>query len=179
MTEKDFKSYLNLWIDTYKLKFHKPPTAIYNCEFGKDIYISEPNESGYAAWNLIKIKSSIDFLELEREIGMDINQDLKVLWNSFYYMELNGVYKGYNIDFFKITPKTDIESIIENQFRINSCKESLEFKIGNAEYEGNDELILLLNNNTGQIYVQDLDNGEKVLLADSINELFSEMEFVI
>ncbi|MHC1722917.1 MAG: SecY-interacting protein Syd [Aminipila sp.] len=179
MTENDFKLYLNLWIDSYKLQFHKPPTAIYNSEFGKDIYISEPNESGYATWNLVKIKNSIDFLELERKIEMDINEDLKVLWDSFYYLELNGTYKGYNIDFLKITPKTNIKSIIENQFRRDIPKKNLEFKIGNVEYKGNDELILLLNNNTGKIYMQDLDNSEKVLLANSITELFSEMEFAI
>lgn len=150
----------------------------YNPAIASEMYVGSEDEHGYISWQLLERKELIKKKSLSEEVGINIHESLIEFFNAYYFFEISGVYKSYDIDFDYIVPNTILKNFVSRRYMsLESGEGEIQLiQVGILTEDSNDNLILCLVNNTGQIACYDYDKGVIEIIANSLVELICNME---
>ncbi len=133
---------------------------------------------------------SIDFDEVEEELGFKINEQIKQFFTTYWFMQMYGNYNGNECYFNKIVPNADIKTIILKSYRsgnIDYMKPHNYFHIGDVDNIDHEDCGLYVDNSSCQVVGIDWDRASdcdfsKPLsefmfpVCDSLEELVKKIE---
>lgn len=178
MIKEAINQYYNKLDDLWNQRRNTHPRVPYNNEIPKEMYIGDSNESGYISWKIIDNKEQVDFNEIQKEIGLELHNDIKEYFTSYFFMKMVGSVGEIIVSLTPITPLVDIKHFIikRNKIAEDIGRNTNLIEIGLAEIDGVDNLLLCIDNSTGKVIWLDVEKDESEMIASSIYELISNME---
>ncbi|UNL83207.1 SecY-interacting protein Syd [Priestia koreensis] len=166
-----FAQFTNEW-----MKFnHSLPRIVWNEDVDSFIYYGEEDKDGYISWEPIEKKEASTFKEIETQYHVQLHDSVKQYFNSYWFLELMGWTNSYNIHLHPVAPG------IEPNYFISLVKDHVELKGGILQYVPigyeSDGMLIVLNNNTGEIFVEDFELHEYTQIANSLEILISQLKF--
>lgn len=167
-----FKRQEEAHLRTYGIK----PMMPYNDKFPRNLYISKPDDEGYAEWKPIPA-NTVDWDSVEKELGFKVHKELKKYYTTYKFLELSGTYKNYcyNFYFFGLRVSTE-KNIIGAFVEAKEYKSDKQyFHIGSVadDYTTYD---LFYDNEKNVLFFNDADFNKVYEINLSIFELIDKME---
>lgn len=175
--KESIKEYYVRLDEVYK-KYGMQLKVPFNPKVLSDIYVGSEDDEGYIVWRIIERTECINSEKLSGEIGFQIHSSLIEFINSYFFLEMSGSYREYEVSFDSIVPNTILSSFISRRcipLKTNEEKIVL-IQIGVINEEDNDNLLMCLVNSTGQIVCYDYDKKTIQVISESLNELISNLE---
>ena len=147
------------------------PTVSFDPDLENELYVGSPDDDGDIQWEPHAAETTcID----------NLCNELSEFYNSFYYCELRGEYNKITFDFPAIVSKSEAERIIKAAIADGEyyCPNKNVVLLATCSYQGNDDIILLYKQDTGKLYLYDIDNKTHKQLKCSLYELLSSMEAI-
>ncbi|WP_315076428.1 SecY-interacting protein Syd [uncultured Clostridium sp.] len=141
----------------------------------ENIYVGMPDEEGWCKWKPIKKNKISNFEDIEKIFGVNINEDIKEYFNSYWFLELEGEFKKKDITLEVVVPERELEVF---QKKLIGYKEAHnnELKyipIGMEEEHG---YLIVMENSTGKIKIENHDKGTFRTIANNLEELLTILE---
>nr|WP_275893662.1 SecY-interacting protein Syd [Bacillus cereus] len=116
-----------------------------------------------------------DFLDIEEGLGIIFHESIKEYFNSYWFAELAGFYKSYNIILEPVLPGIELNNFV---FQLIGYKEAHEDKLDNIPLgvEGETGFLIVIDNNTGVVKLEDFEIGTYEIIADSIEQLILDIQ---
>ncbi|WP_410983051.1 SecY-interacting protein Syd [Bacillus cereus] len=166
-----FESYLLKWSDWNGTH----PQIPFDAEIDQRLYIGEKDEDGYIFWKPREKDEYDDFQEFEKELNATLHSDIKEYYNSYWFLEMIGWIDNYNISLFPVTPG------IESFLFIERVQDYLFLRQGDEIYIPigfeSSGMLILMNNRTGEIVIEDFETEEYRHLSVSLKGLISRLSF--
>jgi hypothetical protein len=144
-------------------------TPVTNEDDNSIIYEGEVDEDEYISWKPVKMTVSIDFKSLEEEFETIFHSSIIDYFNSYWFADLDGFFKKHYIKLEPVLPNTEINSFRESMegYKLNHGDRLENIPIG---IEGNG-LLVVIENNSGRVQLEDFERGSFEVIADNIQEL--------
>lgn len=166
-----FESYLLKWSE-WNGTFPQIP---FNAEIDQYLYVGEKDEEGYIFWKPREKDEYDDFQKFEKKLNVTLHSDIKEYFNSYWFLEMIGWIGNCNISLFPVTPGIEPYLFTERVQDYLSLKQREEIYIPiGFESSG---MLILMNNRTGEIVVEDFETEECRYLSTSLKELISKLSF--
>ncbi|WP_435051761.1 SecY-interacting protein Syd [Bacillus pseudomycoides] len=145
------------------------------CADRVDYTLRDMYEYGYISWKPIEKGVEFDFDEIESQYNVQLHDSVKQYFNSYWFLELTGWISSYNINLHPVIPG------VEPDYFISFVKDYAESKGDICKYipigyEANGMLIVL-DNNTGEIFVEDFELNEYKQITNSLENLILQLKF--
>ncbi|MDM5186242.1 SecY-interacting protein Syd [Bacillus sp. DX4.1] len=138
------------------------------------MYIGQKDEEGYISWKPVEKNEYHDFKEFEEKLNVILHPDIKEYFNSFWFLEMIGWIEDYNINLFPVAPGVEPYLFMERvQEYLLKERETIYIPIG---FESNG-MLLVINNNTGEIFIEDFETEKLQFLGISLKSLISQLSF--
>ena len=142
------------------------------------------DKQGYAEWKPKLQEKAVSFEEIEKELGFSIHTQIKEYLSTYWFIGLEGKIQSsegrVSLSLSSITPYSDINDIIRRRFdneETHYLSDHKYFLIGTyCKIDGNDEYVVQVNNDTGEVTAVDVMDKYSVKLANSIEELLMNMK---
>jgi hypothetical protein len=137
------------------------------------MYVGEVNSEGYVQWKAAEKDEVYDFKQIQDEFNFILNNDIKEYFNSYWFLELTGKYRDYSIILEPVIPGIGLRDFhfnLEEYFK--SHRNQLNYIPIGFEANG---LPIVMNNETGKVYIEDYENGSYKEIAYSIEELINQL----
>lgn len=142
------------------------PQIPWNSNVDSKIYVGNKKESGWISWKPIEKDIKEDFLEIEKELGVQIHEDIKEYYNSFWFLSLTVPINGHNYIMKNVAPGREFFGLLRQWKECkNYFKDDLYLILGQESNGGYD---LMINNNNGKIYSFSHSKNKLELLADNL-----------
>lgn len=137
------------------------------------IYDGDVDEEGYISWKPVEMTVSLDFTNLENEFNIKLHKSIVEYFNSYWFADLDGFYQEYYIALEPVLPNREIRSFREllNGYKENHGDSLKKIPIG---IEGNG-LLLVIENDSGIIQLEDFERGTFEYIAENISELIGNL----
>lgn len=187
-----FEIYFNKLDISYQERYGTHPRVVYRSECDKKgIYIEgTQDDRGYAQWKPVLQDETVDFEDLENELGFTIHPHIKQYFTTYWFMQLAGNRGEDHFFLTRIEPNTEIKELIRECYEkgnIDYMKPGVFCAIGDAEIEGNQDCGLYVNNDTGEVIYVDWDEAgyydfeipfteTSFKVADSLMDLIKDLQ---
>lgn len=173
--KNEMKKYFDELISVWE-GFNKSLPKIQYNEDAKDIiYVGELDEDDYISWKPVEKKSISDFKEIEETLEIKLRGEIKEYFNSYWFAELAGFYKGFNIILEPVLPGIEINNFV---VQLIGYKGAHEGKLDNIliglEVENN--YLVVVDNLNGNIKLEDYESGNYEVIAKSLEDLISNIK---
>lgn len=169
--ERYFKELMNVW----ETKYGTYPKAPWDEEMDPLLYISNPDEEGYVYWKPIEKNKIDNFIEIEKEISMNIHNAIKEYFNSYWFLYIQGFYGARLVNLEPVEPGKSIVEFIRIMKRYEE-NEGREFRYIQMGFVSPEEMAIIFDNETGQILIENFETKEKEFLANSLVELINNLK---
>lgn len=156
----------------YKKMFNSLPTISWSPELNQQLFEGKPDEDGEIQWKTAEAT----------QIIMDgLCKELQNFYSSYYYWELRGKYKGILFDFPPVPSLDAAKSIVSTAIHDGGYyfPKQETVLLATCTSSGNDDLLLFYRQNTGKLFIYDVDKRFVIPLEYSLTELLGSMEAVI
>lgn len=169
--DKYFKEMIKEYAKTKQGLPMRPKRVIGN----ESIYVGECDDEGWCRWKPIEKNEINNFEELEELFQIKFNKDIKEYFNSYWFLELEGKFKKKDITLEVVVPERELEMF---QKKLIGYKEAHnnELKyipIGMEEEHG---YLIVMENSTGKIKIENHDKGTFRTIANNLEELLTILE---
>lgn len=169
------KSYFENLLNKWKEYNNSLPQISWNEEVDEFMYESKEDEYGYAFWKPKEKTEIFNFDEFESQYNVQLHSSIKQYFNSYWFLELTGYFSSYHINLHPVIPG------IEPDYFISILKDYIEthhdiLKYIPVGFESNGMLIVL-DNNTGEIFIEDFELNEYKPLSKSLEQLILQLGF--
>lgn len=139
------------------------------------IFIGEVEEEGWSRWKPIIKDYEEEFEEIEKLLNADVNKDIKEYFNSYWFIQLEGTFKKWDINLQPVIPGVELKEFVKK------LKEYIEEHNGNTNYipigsEDDTGFIILLENRTGRIMKENYETGSIRTIAENMCELIDNLK---
>ncbi len=137
------------------------------------IYSGEADEEEYISWKPVEMTVSQDFTSLEDEFDIKLHKTIIEYFNSYWFADLDGFYREHYITLEPVLPNSEISSFRESikGYKENHGDSLKKIPIG---IEGNG-LLVVIENNSGKIQLEDFERGTFEHIAENIQELIGSL----
>ncbi|MDR7241924.1 SecY-interacting protein Syd [Priestia megaterium] len=150
------------------------PLIPWNEEVDAHIYVGSQDEEGYIVWKPLEKYENTNFQHFEQRMNMILHDDLKAYFNSFWFLEMIGWVSEYNINLYPVIPGVEPKAFrqrVKNYIFEN--ENSTYIPVG---FESNGMLVVM-NNQSGEIFVENDEDKSYKYLSSSLKELISQLDF--
>ncbi|OFS21214.1 SecY-interacting protein Syd [Clostridium sp. HMSC19A10] len=152
----------------------RPKTSIDKGE----IFVGKENEDGWSRWKPIKKDTKEEFKNIENLLSITINNDIKEYFNSYWFLELKGDFKKKTITLEPVIPGRELKKFERK------LKGYIEVHDGNNKYipigsEANTGYLIVMENSTGIIKLENHDTGKFRSISENLYELIANLEPVV
>ncbi|MHC1686072.1 MAG: SecY-interacting protein Syd [Clostridiaceae bacterium] len=137
------------------------------------MYVGEVDNEGYIQWKAKQKGEIYDFKQVKDDFNVELNPDIKDYFDSYWFLELNGVYEDYSIILEPVAPGIELKDFYYNlgeYYRSHEGK--LEYIPIGFESDG---FLVVVNNKTGEVFIEDHERMTYEKIADSLKELIKKM----
>ncbi|WP_342515297.1 SecY-interacting protein Syd [Sporosarcina sp. FSL K6-1522] len=137
------------------------------------IYEGEVDEDEYISWKPVEMTVTQDFTRLEDEYDISLHKSIVDYFNSYWFADLDGFFKEHYITLESVLPNTEISTFRESLkgYKKNHGDSLERIPIG---IEGNG-LLVVIENNSGIIQLEDFGRGTFEYIAENIQELIGNL----
>ncbi|MEK4425948.1 SecY-interacting protein Syd [Solibacillus sp. FSL K6-1523] len=137
------------------------------------IYEDESDEDEYITWKPVEITVSQDFTSLEDEFDIKLHKTVVEYFTSYWFADLDGFYQEHYITLEPVLPNSEMSSFRES---LKGYKENHGDRLKNIPIgvEGNG-LLVVLENYSGIIQLEDFESGTLEPIAKNIQELIGNL----
>ncbi|WBW96123.1 SecY-interacting protein Syd [Oceanirhabdus sp. W0125-5] len=173
--KKEMKKYFNQLIEAWQGFNNSYPKVPWNDAVTSIIYEGEVDEDEYIGWKPIEKNVVHDFLDIENVLGVTFHESIKDYFNSYWFAELAGFYKSYNIILEPVLPGIELNNFLT---QLIGYKEVHEGKLDNIPLgvEGRNSFLVVIDNNTGIVKLEDFETGRYEVISDSIEQLIFDIK---
>ena len=134
------------------------------------IYVGAENDDGWIQWRPIEKAAKHDFTDIETELGATLHRSIKEYYNSYWFCALAGSYRSRGVSLFPVVPGLAPGDFVD---RLRACKDAHGGKLETVPIglEANSDLLIVVDNRTGYVFVEDHERGTFERLASSLEEL--------
>jgi hypothetical protein len=150
------------------------PLIPWNEEVDAHIYVGSQDKEGYIAWKPLEKDENTNFQQFEQEMNMILHDDVNAYFNSLWFLEMIGWVSEYNINLYPVTPGVEPEAFFQRvKNYILENENSMYIPVG---FESNGMLVVM-NNQSGEIFVENGEDKSYKYLSSSLKELISQLYF--
>lgn len=150
----------------------------------KELVLTETLENGYAVWRPKLQEKKYSFDEIEKELGFEINKQIKDYLNTYWFRTLDAAMRvsGHKVFFslHGVIPGIDFSDTIRHRFNISGAhylKNHHYYLMGTyCKVDKLDSFLVHVNNETGEVTAVEAGDRVSIKLADSIEELLITMK---
>ncbi|KGR83949.1 SecY-interacting protein Syd [Lysinibacillus odysseyi] len=170
-----FNIYFGKLLDKWREYNNSLPQISFNEEVDEFMYESKEDEYGYVFWKPKEKRELFNFDEVESQCNVQLHNSIKQYFNSCWFLELTGYFSSYHINLHPVIPG------VEPDYFISILKDYVESQHDILKYipigfESNGMLIVL-DNNTGEIFIEDFELNEYKPLSKSLDQLIQGLGF--
>ncbi len=166
-----FEKYIEMW----KQFNDSEPRVPYDDSIEPILYIGEVDEDEYVNW-LPKSKEVItDFSEIEKEYDIVLNQDIREYFNSYWFLDLKGFFKGTNVVLEPVIPGKELDNFIQQLKGYYMMYKELSYIPLGVEVNNNN--LIVVDNVSGTVYFHDLETNIKQYVADNLGDFINGISF--
>ncbi|MBU3107988.1 SecY-interacting protein Syd [Clostridium gasigenes] len=139
------------------------------------IYVGECDDEGWCRWKPMKKKEADNFDKLEELFEIKFNENIKEYYNSYWFLSLEGSIKKKNINLEPVVPGNELTSFIKKVqgYKQAHNNELAYIPIGAEEERG---YLIVMENSTGKIKIENHDKGTYRIMANNLEELISSIK---
>jgi SecY interacting protein Syd len=171
-TQSAMKMYFERLLAHWAHRFGSLPKVPRPEESDHPMFVQPPDAEDWIQWRPVPRSSQEEVLELERELGLQFHPTLKDLWGSYWFadvggrfndrfVELDGVYPGHGGFGLR---ETLVGYQRAHQGRLDKIPVGLESRV---------DLLLVVDNATGSVEIEDYERRTFEPLAGSLAELIT------
>ncbi|WP_140456850.1 MULTISPECIES: SecY-interacting protein Syd [Priestia] len=150
------------------------PLISWNEEADANIYVGSQDEEGYIAWKHLEKCENTNFQQFEQEINVILHNDVKAYFNSFWFLEMIEWVSQYNINLYPVIPGVEPEAFCQRVKEYILEKENSTYIPLGFESNG---MLVVMNNESGEIFVENGEEKSYKYLSSSLKELISQLDF--
>lgn len=175
IVKREMKKYFDQLIEVWENFNDSYPKMQWNEEATSTIYDGDIDEEGYVCWKPIEKNIIHDFEDIERELEITLHSSIKDYFNSYWFGELAGFYKSYNIILEPVLPGIEINDFV---IQLIGYKESHKGKLDNIPLgiEGVNGFLVVVENETGIVKLEEFETGKYEFLSESIESMVSDIK---
>jgi len=139
------------------------------------IYVGEENKDGWIQWKPLEKELQYDFAPIEEELKVNLHVSIKEYYNSYWFCTLGGAYREYSISLDPVIPGVAFNDFNE---KLRGYKREHNGKLEKIPIglEAGQDLLVVVDNETGQLLIEDHDRGIFEMLATSLEELICHLQ---
>ncbi len=172
------ESFFNNMMEGYRKSEYKYPVSPKVDFIDEIMYIGEPDEEGWCGWRPIKKDVIHDLKDIEEELEIEINYDVKEYFNSYYFIRIEAKFKSYDISLKGVTPSEHNYELFKNSLRDYKYDHDGKLNYIPLGMDTNEDLIVV-ENTTGEILIEDYERRKYKVIAASLEEFISQLKPVI
>lgn len=176
MSIKDaMKMYFEKLEKRYLTDLKSLPTISYDEKYNPCLFIGEVDEDDEIQWKAKEQEYVINFTEVENSLGIELHNDLKEYFNSYWFYSMRGIYENIPISLNPITPDGRIEDVfLIHKQRVEKYNGDIkEFILGIAE---DDNSAVVFNNTKATVDLINYMENKRRILSNSIENLIRNLE---
>jgi SecY interacting protein Syd len=158
----------------YSKKSPPYPQTPYNEDVDDFIYVGEPDEYEWISWKPVVKSEKHDLAELSNRLNVEIHPSVKEYYNSFWFCSLGGKIGEFRIQLDEVLPNVELETFIDNLIGYKAAHNGLIENIP-VGVETNQSLLVVVDNKTGEVKLEDYEIGAFTVLADSLSALILKL----
>lgn len=170
MIKERLKMYLDKYFESYKNYMGTYPVVPYDEDEESSLWFGEVDEEEYIQWKYKEKDILTDFSGLEKELGLALPDAAKEFYNSYYFLQLQGFYKGEAVMFDSISDNIDILQHLSSYIFEEGNKKYLQLGI-----YSNMNFALCMELDTGKMVTIDFDDNSVNVIADSLEAILDGM----
>ncbi|KOY15746.1 SecY-interacting protein Syd [Paenibacillus xylanivorans] len=175
MIIRSMENYFDRYITTWKEFNGTLPQTSWLGEEGQRLYVGEKDKEGYISWLPTKKDDITSFHSIEQKFNIRFNESVEQYYNSYYFFQIAGWIKEYNINLNPVIPESEPETFLQ---RLSNY---IEEHNGENNYipmgiESNG-LVVVLNNISGEVCLEDFEAGRFESLGLRLDELILNLSF--
>lgn len=166
-----FEKYIEMW----KGFNDSEPRIPYDDSIEPILYIGEVDEDEYIYW-LPKCKDVItDFSVIEKEYNIVLNQDIKEYFNSYWFLDLKGFFRGTNVILEPVIPGKELDNFMQQLKGYYIMYNELSYIPLGIEVNNNN--LIVIDNTSGKVYFHDLELNKKQYVAENLGDFIKGISF--
>ena len=171
--EEALETYFKKLINTVKEKGNDFPLTIWDEDIDSKIFVGEMDEDEWIHWQPLKKENITNFNKLEEKLNFNIHADIFDYFNSYWFCELGGNVNDHVVQLDPVLPGVELLEFSEKLNGYKQAHNGLKYiPIGMETKQG---LIVVINNNTGCVKLEDYEIGKYYDLADNLPELINNI----
>ncbi len=172
-----FKTYFEKQEADYMKFFGHKQSVPHSDDFNQDLFISEPDEEGWAQWQPRIQAENVDWEEIEKELGFKINKTLKIYWGTVSFAAIEGMFNGIMLYFDPVNFRENLIRTIYSAHNValTVYPNSQVLCLGTADIDGDDGYTLYIDNKTGKVFCNEVDRNTTVEISDSLTQIIKNM----
>jgi hypothetical protein len=173
--KEQMKNYFEQLINVWKGFNNSLPKVPWNVDAKPLIYEGEIDEDEYICWKPVEKDIVHDLKNIESDVQTTLHESLKKYFNSYWFAELAGFYKSYNIILEPVIPGIELQSF---WIQLKGYKEAHGGSLVNIPIgiEGRNSLLIVVDNINGKVKIEDYETGKFEEIADSLENLISDLK---
>lgn len=168
--ERYFKELMNVW----ETKYGTYPKVPWDAEMDPLLYLSNPDEEGNVYWKPVEKNKIDNFIEIQKELSMNIHDAIKEYFNSYWFLDIQGFYGIRLVTLEPVEPNKSIVEFIRIMKRYEESQ-GREFRYIQIGFVSPEDMALIFDNETGQILIENFETEEKEFFANSLVELINNL----
>lgn len=176
-TEQALARLIERWNSHYSCENQDFPRVEHDAQWPSVCEFSDDIKDGQIAWQPVKNKEPGDFSNIEHALNMPLHEDIKTYYTQYWAGELALKHDKGPAFLLQLWNDDDFANLQENMIGHVLMKRRLRQKVtlffGLTDEE---ELLLSLMNDTGEIWLESVGKEPHLKLADSMAEFIDMLE---
>lgn len=166
--------YFRILLEVWQAKHGGLPVTPYDEEVESFIYGGEPDEEGWVSWRPVEKQDEDDMADVERELGVALHPSVKEYFNCFWFCSLGGRAHGHAVQLEPVQPGVGLEDFVRN---LRGYKGAHGGRLDNIPVgvETGQGMLVVVDNETGEVKLEDYESSSFELLAADLGSLITEM----
>lgn len=170
--KETLRKYFDNLLDIYQRKHNSLPKTCIQDDAADFIYLNKSDDD-WAEWKPIEKTIFTDFSKLEKTLETQIHQSIKDYYNSFWFCNLGGKIGENFIELFAVLPNIECQEI---EYYLNGYQTAHgHLKFTPIGLETKQSLLVVVENKTGEVFIEDFEVNSFEKIADSLEELISNL----
>ncbi|MBD5797504.1 hypothetical protein BHU24_26420 [Bacillus pseudomycoides] len=176
--KESLEQYFHHLLYFWKEKYGTHPKAPWDEEMEPILYLGHPDEEEYVYWKPVEKVRLDDFSEIEKVLDFKIHFSIKEYFNSYWFLNLQGFYGSRFVNLEPVEPGKSLLEFFQvmKQYEENRGRQLRYIQMGFISPE---DMAITVDNETGQVFIENFETEENELLSHSLVELISNLKIKI
>lgn len=176
-TKEAIKKYFDHLENLYQEKNGDLPYIPYDSEIQDTIYVGEPTKESWIRWKAVEKNTENSLAELELQLNIKFHKSITEYFNSYWFAVLSGNIGDDIYELFPVIPGNEIDEFANTLIEyLEYCsQENRPFQYIPIGFEVNSSNPILVDNKTGEIFLEDVETQKYIWISKSLADFIEEL----